>query len=593
MAQPGSHGGTEGMPPVPPPPPPTDADGASGAYGTSGGPAADRGHSTPERRPADSGAGVHREAAADGGPTTDDPGTDGAPAASGATTPPGASLGGGRYVGPVTSLWARTPLRVRLISIVTVMLLAGLGISMVLTSTVLSRYLTNQLDSQLKVTVENTQVIQQTVDQYRSTGQSYLPNDYYILAFFDDGGSATFVNSATTQRYGVPRLTAYTFVGKTQPSTVFTINSIAATSTGGSSDWRAIKFESRNGDVHGYLAVPLEPVEHTVSQIQRILLVATLVLTTLGGVIGWVAIRRSLRPLHAIERTAARIAEGDLSQRVPQGPRTTEVGSLAHSLNSMLAQIEQSFDAQEASEARMRRFVSDASHELRTPLATVRGYGELYRMGALTTPDAMDDTMRRIEDSATRMGTLVNDLLALARLDEGRAIRSDPVDLRVLARDSVDDLHALDPTRRVRLTALDGESPAPPATVVGDEDRLRQVLTNLIGNVARHTPAGTAAEVALGPSDDGRSVVVEVRDHGPGIPEDQAHRVFERFYRADSSRNRASGGSGLGMAIVAAIVGAHQGTVTVAQTPGGGLTVRAELPVSGAGEGTSEVRSAS
>lgn len=542
MAQPRDHGGTEGMPPVPPPP--GDADGATP-------------DETGRTGPDSTGTPSDEPASADPGSADPDAGT---------------------YVGPVTSLWARTPLRVRLISIVTIMLLTGLGISMMLTSTVLSRYLTNQLDSQLRVTVENTQVISQAIDQFRSSGQSYLPNDYYILAFFEEGSSVTFVNSTTTQRYGVPALTAYTFAGKTQPSTVFTINSVAVGDNGGSSDWRAVGFTYPDGGVKGYLAVPLEPVEHTVSQIQRILLVSTLVLTTLGGAIGYVAIRRSLRPLHTIERTAARIADGDLSQRVPQAPRTTEVGSLAHSLNSMLAQIEQSFDAQEASEARMRRFVSDASHELRTPLATVRGYGELYRMGALTTPEAMDDTMRRIEDSATRMGTLVNDLLALARLDEGRAVRTDPVDLRMLARDSVDDLHALDPSRTVRLTALDGVSPAPPATVVGDEDRLRQVLTNLIGNVARHTPAGTAAEIALGPSADGRSVVLEVRDHGEGIPEDQAHRVFERFYRADSSRNRSSGGSGLGMAIVAAIVGAHQGTVTVDRTPGGGLTVRAELP---------------
>ena len=365
------------------------------------------------------------------------------------------------------------------------------------------------------------------------------------------------------------------------PSGVFTVDGVQDGS-GGTSEWRAqsFSFSFQDGSqITGYVALPLAPVQQTVAQIQRILVVTTLALTVLGATIGYVAIRRSLRPLHTIERTAARIADGDLSQRVPQAPVTTEVGSLARSLNTMLAQIEQSFDAQEASEARMRRFVSDASHELRTPLATVRGYGELYRMGALTTPDAMDDTMRRIEDSATRMGTLVNDLLALARLDEGRPIRSDPVDLWRSPRDSVDDLHALDPTRTVRLDSARRRLTAqPPVTVAGDEDRLRQVLTNLIGNVAQHTPAGTAAEIAVGPGEDPEQVVLEVRDHGPGIPADQAGRVFERFYRADSSRNRSSGGSGLGMAIVAAIVAAHRGTVSVHETAGGGLTVRAVLP---------------
>ena len=512
---------------------------------------------------------------AGGGAAVDPARGSGAPADETPAAPAGLQ-GEGEYVGPVTAFWARTPLRARLIAIVTAMLLAGLGISVALTSTVLSRYLTDQLDTQLNVTA--SQVVPQAVYAYRETGQAYLPNDYYILAFFPEVGSRPLVSGTTTEKYGIPAITAYTFTQDTIPSGVFTVDGVQDGS-GGTSEWRAQYFAFGDGSkITGYVALPLAPVQQTVAQIQRILIVTTLALTVLGATIGYVAIRRSLRPLHTIERTAARIADGDLSQRVPQAPVTTEVGSLARSLNTMLAQIEQSFDAQEASEARMRRFVSDASHELRTPLATVRGYGELYRMGALTTPDAMDDTMRRIEDSATRMGTLVNDLLALARLDEGRPIRSDPVDLVTLARDSVDDLHALDPSRTVRLTALDGVSPPGPVTVTGDEDRLRQVLTNLIGNVAQHTPAGTAAEIAVGPGEDPEQVVLEVRDHGPGIPADQAGRVFERFYRADSSRNRSSGGSGLGMAIVAAIVAAHRGTVSVHETDGGGLTVRAVLP---------------
>ena len=512
---------------------------------------------------------------AGGGAAVDPARGSGAPADETPAAPAGLQ-GEGEYVGPVTAFWARTPLRARLIAIVTAMLLAGLGISVALTSTVLSRYLTDQLDTQLNVTA--SQVVPQAVYAYRETGQAYLPNDYYILAFFPEVGSRPLVSGTTTEKYGIPAITAYTFTQDTIPSGVFTVDGVQDGS-GGTSEWRAQYFAFGDGSkITGYVALPLAPVQQTVAQIQRILIVTTLALTVLGATIGYVAIRRSLRPLHTIERTAARIADGDLSQRVPQAPVTTEVGSLARSLNTMLAQIEQSFDAQEASEARMRRFVSDASHELRTPLATVRGYGELYRMGALTTPDAMDDTMRRIEDSATRMGTLVNDLLALARLDEGRPIRSDPVDLVTLARDSVDDLHALDPSRTVRLTALDGVSPPAPVTVTGDEDRLRQVLTNLIGNVAQHTPAGTAAEIAVGPGEDPEQVVLEVRDHGPGIPADQAGRVFERFYRADSSRNRSSGGSGLGMAIVAAIVAAHRGTVSVHETDGGGLTVRAVLP---------------
>jgi two-component system OmpR family sensor kinase len=306
----------------------------------------------------------------------------------------------------------------------------------------------------------------------------------------------------------------------------------------------------------------------------------------LGGLTAWVLVERSLRSLRSVEHTAAQIAAGDLTQRVPEAPAGTEMGSLAASLNAMLTQIERAFAAQEASEVRMRQFVSDASHELRTPVATIRGYGELYRMGALDTTDKVDDTMSRIEDAARRMGTLVNDLLVLARLDEGRPVAREDVDLAALARDSVQDLHALDPTREVTVVPLgDGDVDAPGKLVVeGDTDRLRQVLTNLIGTVVRHTPAGTPAEIALGVPDDPASdgaAVLEVRDHGPGLTEEQSRRIFERFYRADSSRTRESGGgSGLGMAIVAAIVGTHGGHVEVAQTPGGGLTVRLTLPLS-------------
>jgi two-component system OmpR family sensor kinase len=242
----------------------------------------------------------------------------------------------------------------------------------------------------------------------------------------------------------------------------------------------------------------------------------------------------------------------------------------------MLAQIEQAFAVRAASEARMRRFVADASHELRTPLATVRGYAELYRMGALDEPAKVDDTMRRIEGSATRMGGLVEDLLLLARLDEGRPVAREPVDLTVLAADAVSDLHALDPDRPARLVPLDPGTNGGPVEVTGDDARLRQVVANLVGNVVRHTPAGTPVEIAVGTADG--AGVLEVRDHGPGIDPAHAARVFERFYRVDASRTRESGGAGLGMAIVAAIVGAHRGHVSLAETPGGGTTVRVAVP---------------
>jgi two-component system OmpR family sensor kinase len=299
---------------------------------------------------------------------------------------------------------------------------------------------------------------------------------------------------------------------------------------------------------------------------------------------------------------------------VPEAPTSTEVGRLGAALNGMLSQIETAFDARTASEERMRRFVADASHELRTPLAAIRGYGELYRMGALTETEQVDDTMRRIEQSATRMGGLVEDLLALARLDAGRQDRSEPVDLAVLATDAAHDLRALDPTRAVQVGPLpgsasgldpeeDGEEDGGeldgavvdggegrdvhhverPTVVHGDEARLRQVVANLIGNVVRHTPAGSPVEIGVGRRGD--RVVLEVRDHGPGIAPEHAARVFERFYRVDPSRTRdgsgTGGGAGLGMAIVAAIVEAHGGEVALVTTEGGGATVRVTLPTGG------------
>ncbi len=258
------------------------------------------------------------------------------------------------------------------------------------------------------------------------------------------------------------------------------------------------------------------------------------------------------------------------------------MGRLTTSLNGMLNQIERAFHAREASEARTRRFAADASHELRTPLASIRGFAELYRQGAVPTAE-VGRTMRRIEDEATRMGGLVEDLLLLARLDEQRPGRTESVDLAVLAGDAVHDARALDPTRRVGLLGLGPAAGPSPAVIVGDEDRLRQVVANLMANAVRHTPAGTPIEVAVGVTAGGpgtpAAAVLEVRDHGPGLSPEQAERVFERFYRVDSSRSRGQGGgSGLGLSIVAAVVGSHGGRVQTLETPGGGATFRVEIP---------------
>jgi two-component system OmpR family sensor kinase len=301
-----------------------------------------------------------------------------------------------------------------------------------------------------------------------------------------------------------------------------------------------------------------------------------LAVITSCALLGWYGVRRAFRPLSQIEDTAAAIAAGDLTRRIPAPAAQDEIASLSHSLNAMLAQIEQSFAVREASEERMRQFVADASHELRTPLAAVRGYAELYRQGAVTNPEDVTGTMRRIEDESIRMGGLVNDLLMLTRLDRQRPLELGPVDLTVLAADAVQDVRALDPTRQVRLLGLSGD--LEPTTIDGDEAKLRQVVTNLVGNAVNHTPEGTGIEIAVGSGAPGHARL-EVRDHGTGVDPVKARKVFERFYRADPSRVRGyGGGNGLGLAIVAAIVAAHQGQVGVAATPGGGATFVVDLP---------------
>jgi two-component system, OmpR family, sensor kinase len=282
-------------------------------------------------------------------------------------------------------------------------------------------------------------------------------------------------------------------------------------------------------------------------------------------------IRVGLRPLERMGRVASEIANGDLSRRVtPDDPRT-EVGRLGASLNQMLVQIEQAFADRGESEDRLRRFLSDASHELRTPLASIRGYAELFRLGAAAEPEELERAMARIESEATRMGVLVENLLLLARLDELPEMTLVPVDLRELAEHAVQDTRAVAPDRDVRLTA-DGA-----AWVLADSEQLRQLLTNLTRNAVIHTPTGTAIEVTVGA--DGGRAVLEVRDHGPGLPADAGDHVFERFWRTEGGRSRGRGGAGLGLAIVKAIVQAHHGEVHAGNATDGGAVFTVTLPI--------------
>jgi two-component system OmpR family sensor kinase len=335
----------------------------------------------------------------------------------------------------------------------------------------------------------------------------------------------------------------------------------------GGPEFRVRASELSNGQ-QLILAVPLSETYDTLHHLLFTELAVTAAALVLAGLIGAWLVHLGLRPLRAIERTAGAIAQGDMGHRVPGENRKTEVGRLAVALNVMLGRIQQAFSARDAtetalrqSEGRLRRFVADASHELRTPVAAVSAYAELFERGAENRPEDLARVMTGIRGETARMGHLVEDLLLLARLDESRPIERSPVDLVDVATQAVEAAQAVGPEWQFRVDA------AGPVIVSGDASRLRQVFDNLLSNVRAHTPPGTTATLTIARTGD--EAVCRVADNGPGIRADDADRLFERFFRADPSRSRTSGGAGLGLSIVAAIVAAHGGTVAAAAAPAG------------------------
>jgi len=530
-------------------------------------------------------------------------------------TGPASTRPPGRVAGPVRSRVRRwfASLQTRLATVVVVVLAVGLAVTGGTAWAVLSRSLVREVDAQLVTVVEPlAQVASHNLLgglPLTSTATESLPSDYYVLFVSADASfTSEWSSTATGQPRSAPAIRPLTLPEVLdRKGAPFTVSSLD-----GSSRWRVVALPLVGAQGSVAVALPMDALDAASAQLRTVLVVMGGLTALLGGFLGALAVRRSLRPLREIERTAADIASGQLDSRVPVADAHTEVGHLATSLNAMLERLELAFAAREASEERMRRFVADASHELRTPLATVRGYAELYRMGAVSSPEELASTMRRVEESASRMGLLVEDLLVLARLDEpASGLSSDEVDLLALARDAAQDLVALDPGRDVRVLGLEGAEPGP-VRVRGDARRLRQVLTNLVGNVAAHTPAGSPCEIAVGhaivprsvegenavgqaavgsravgqaaPSPDPEApaspvVVLEVRDRGPGLAPEHVTRIFERFFRADASRGRgAGGGAGLGLAIVSSIVSAHGGRVDAGSREGGGAVFRVELP---------------
>jgi two-component system OmpR family sensor kinase len=498
---------------------------------------------------------------------------------------------------------ARVPLRTKLVVVVLTLLAAALVAIGVSTTFAVRHYLVARIDGQLTQTADSLDI-----RRIPRTGQSYfIPPTSWVIGVLDvhrNGSLLPFMPDGEQPDWPVG-VTAWDAL----PATPFTMKSADR-----SVDWRLLVIPMADGE-HLVIGQRLTDVEGAVNRLIAVELIVgagTLVLMTSFGV---AIIRASLRPLTDMEATAAAIAAGDLTRRVPEyepgaDPPKTEVGTLGRTFNTMLEEIEQAFAARQQSEAaaqqaaqtasqaaaaaqrseqrarrseeRMRQFAADASHELRTPLTTIRGFAELYRQGAARTPADAGRLVRRIEDEASRMGLLVEDLLLLARLDQERPLQHEPVDLRIVAADAVVNANAAAPDRVIDLDIAPGTGSL---LVLGDDLRLRQVVGNLMTNALTHTPAGTPVTLRLAAA--GGTAELSVTDRGPGLAPDQIGRVFERFYRVDTARTREAGpprsgsgaGTGLGLPIVGALVAAHGGTVEVVSEPGDGATFRVRLPL--------------
>jgi two-component system, OmpR family, sensor kinase len=505
----------------------------------------------------------------------------------------------------MTRLSQRTPLRVKLITALLALVALALAVISFTSIAFFRGYLVNQTDNQLETLVNKATNPASAGLLTPQHSVILTVNGYFVEVRDQQGNVVPGIGNSSSMGSNtpvIPTSAAWIKANSQHPVTV--------RGTGGGT-WRVI-VENVNYDTGDGFSAPgtlvaaenMGSVDHTVGFLTTLDVVVSLIIMLGLAVVSVAVVRTNLRPLDDIEETAQDIAAGHLDRRVPDRDPRTEVGRLGQSINSMLTQIETAFLAQRESEEaavqseeRMRRFIADASHELRTPLTAIRGFAEYYRQrggaegsgGSLPAED-LNRIMQRVEAEASRMGVLVEDLLLLARLDQQRPIEHRPVDLLVLAADAVQDTKMIAPGRPVQLDVEPGQA----FLINGDEARLRQVIGNLMTNALTHTPDGTAIDVRLrpgflpgpppytgAPAVSVPAAVLEVADHGEGLTPEQAQRVFERFYRAEQSRNRKSGGgNGLGLAIVSALVAAHGGTATVESAPGQGATFRITLPLS-------------
>jgi len=542
--------------------------------------------------------------------------------------------------------WNEISIRTKVTAITVTLVTLGLFVAGLGTMTVLSTYLLLQVDTDLKNAAQNISTVQQS-DTVCTATFGRLGTSSYV-AVLDEEGEQLCDNSASLTPGSTPDLRDF------DPGTAES-PSFDRWNEEHTQQWRLYALDTQLTVKSTQDSFPativtgtnLAPTNATIGRFSGIFLGFGLSVVVLGAALTRLLVTSTFAPLRDVEATAARFADGDFSQRLDSTNPDTEVGRLNRSLNSMLSRIDSAFDDRARTIDQMRRFVGDASHELRTPLVSLRGYAELYRMGALTKDEDVAQAMDRIEKEAIRMGLLVQDLLALARLDESKPLELGPVDLVALARDSALDTMASNPDREIQVLVLepvlaapgDAEGDAPgdddeqglapqpggqaatgpmsfagatlarlrsrrtragrttddaqadgaatgaeqrtewPAVVTGEENKLRQVITNLMGNAMRFTESDGPIELVVQAHPGTGVATIDIVDHGEGIPPQIREKIFQRFWRADSSRTRDTGGSGLGLAIVSGIVQAHQGNVDVLDTPGGGATFRVALPL--------------
>jgi two-component system OmpR family sensor kinase len=545
--------------------------------------------------------------------------------------------------------WNGISLRTKITGVTVLLLTFGLAVAGMGTMTVLRTYLLEQGDARVATWFQQVQAMDSA--QLSNCAVRYQPEGY-LVALVDSSGRQLCTN--VPDSYPQPELSmmtlSWSYLNDGRITEVLDAN--------GASLWHVMTslVPLTDGSFVTLVAgVDISNIDVTITRYGLIFFLFAIAVVLLGAAVTQLLVTSTFSPLRDVERTAARFAAGDYNQRLGGATPNTEVGRLNRSLNAMLARIDLALADRQRAVEQMRRFVGDASHELRTPLVSLRGYAELYRMGALQNPDDVAQAMDRIEREAIRMGGLVEDLLELARLDEPRTVLYEPVDLLPIAQDAALDASASAPQRRITVVvpeplepvgagagdepAADAADPAsetaamtpattsattPPATTMtgpiafagsafarlrrrrpaavettaattttttavpmprvgpivrGDEDKLRQVITNLIGNAMRFTPDDSPIELEVGVDGAGTYGVISIVDHGEGIPPQLREKIFQRFWRADTSRTRETGGSGLGLAIVAGIVAKHDGHVEVLETPGGGATFRVSIPL--------------